>query len=375
MTNPVVRLGAQHKQDNAWTLVRIATNVNLSPAEAAQHQPVLKTADINKDGFQDVVTGRAFYLNPGTTYTSAWKRILPHPDAHHLQPVTVDFDGNPDLLGQIGDTLYWFESLDPEGIRWTHQRIYAPADTLRRYHVLASEANHPLEQHPIFIGNSAGILSIDIPKTPESTQWHTEQLSNTPLNGLQMCDINNDTFLDLVGFVSNPDGSSTLQWLENPQEANTLWKVRSIARTKRPLQTFVLLNIHPHSKYAVVYTERAALNAEKISLNWLRPKRSINRPRWRRSQTLSRDTTRLLPAACMLSSGEAFYSVENDTYTAWSLNGRIWDRLPFDPAPSFTDLRVLLRVDIDNDGDRDILGIASPDTGVLLLWINPSSTR
>ena len=83
----------------------------------------IDAADINRDGYKDIVCGKYFYLNPGGQMTDAWKRTEFRfaYDGYHF--VDVDGDHLADIIAQDLPNVVWLEADDFNGSSWSARKI------------------------------------------------------------------------------------------------------------------------------------------------------------------------------------------------------------------------------------------------------------
>jgi hypothetical protein len=74
--------------------------------------------DVNRDGYQDIVSGRYFYRNPGGDLSRSWERIDLGFNVDGMIFVDVDGDVYADIIAQALPDVLWLESDDLVGNAW-----------------------------------------------------------------------------------------------------------------------------------------------------------------------------------------------------------------------------------------------------------------
>ena len=83
----------------------------------------LDAADINNDGYLDIISGRYFYRNPGGNMTAKWERIDLGINVDGMLFVDVDGDELGDIIATALPDVYWFEAQDKQGSSWKGIKI------------------------------------------------------------------------------------------------------------------------------------------------------------------------------------------------------------------------------------------------------------
>ncbi len=129
--------------------------------------------DINGDNYMDIVAGRYFYKNPGKNMTGAWARTDFGVNADGCLVVDVDLDKNVDVIAMAYPNVYWLEAMDNEGEKWTAKIIGSVPKTDhvngQGFRVITLKG---LVNPTIFLSGEGGIYAAHVPKKPnETTDW------------------------------------------------------------------------------------------------------------------------------------------------------------------------------------------------------------
>ena len=83
----------------------------------------LAMADVNGDGYKDIVAGRYFYRNPGGDMTGTWQRVTFEINVDGMLFVNVDGDSLADVIAEALPDVYWLEAQDKQGSSWKATKI------------------------------------------------------------------------------------------------------------------------------------------------------------------------------------------------------------------------------------------------------------
>lgn len=165
----------------------------------------IASADIDGDGRKDIVTGGWWYKNPGTP-DGAWKRNTIGSPLNNMAAVyDFDGDGRADVLGTEGQgsrsnsDFVWARN-DGSG-RFTILKNIAPAegDFLQGVAVARFSNLGPLEVALSWHAAGYGVQMLTIPSRPERDMWSWRKLSRTSQDEqLSVGDIDRDGTLDLL---------------------------------------------------------------------------------------------------------------------------------------------------------------------------------
>jgi hypothetical protein len=153
--------------------------------------------DANHDEFTDVVAGSFLYSNPGGNLERGWKRtrIVDGMDIYFA--TDVDGDNDCDLIGIMGDTVYWIEANDEKATSWkTH-----PVGKVAKGRTQGSfKANLVPGQKPqLVFTRGKNLYVLDIPSDPAREAWPLHRISTEiEEEGLAVGDIYGDGNIDIA---------------------------------------------------------------------------------------------------------------------------------------------------------------------------------
>jgi hypothetical protein len=104
---------AQELPADQWTYIEIySSRERITPPEGPEwlRSFGVNALDINRDGYQDIVCGKYFYLNPGAEMTDTWKRTAFQfaYDGYYFGDLDVVFGGDSQ-----SNQVWWWENPDP----------------------------------------------------------------------------------------------------------------------------------------------------------------------------------------------------------------------------------------------------------------------
>ena len=244
----------------------------------------IQFADIDRDGKQDIVTGGWWYRNPGDVAQN-WTRNTIGSGLNNMAAVhDIDGDGDMDVLGTQGqgsdtnDTFVWADNNGSGQFTIRANIANGDGDFLQGIAIDSFSPGGPQEIALSWHQGGKGIQTLTIPNSPASQTWAWQQISSTSQDEqLSSGDIDRDGDIDLLlgtrwlrndggswsvhtvnGTGGNPDRnrladingdgrmdavvgfeaisvSGKLAWYENPSNATNNWSERIIANVIGPM--------------------------------------------------------------------------------------------------------------------------------------------
>jgi hypothetical protein len=355
----------------------------------------LAFGDFTQDGYVDIVAGKWFYRNPGGDMTGKWQRVAV--DEHVDALVTVDVDGDAfgDFVGLACDEQYWYEAKDTQGNEWSKVRIGSlPICD----HKLSTQYYRTGQIVPG--GRPEIVLSqyyLQIPAEPQSGNWPAVRYT-TEGQGYAIGDVDGDGRLDIAGSyeiegqdkVPGASGitwwCSRMCWWKNPGDGSGPWK-RFDLGTSTNADRYELADLNGDGRLDLVTSEeRYPGHVANASCYWFEQP-ADPKGEWPRHLVVTQWSMNNLDVADMDRDGDVDIVTCEHSMPSGKAPAPGHERLQVwvnDGKGNFTE-RVIDRdkeshlgaraVDLDRDGDLDIVSIAWRDYQYLHVWRNDAAGK
>lgn len=340
----------------------------------------LDFGDVDKDGYLDVISGRYIYKNPAGAMETEWERIVLDDNVDAIFFIDVDGDVYADIIAQALPHIYWYEAIDEAGTKYVRREI---ANIPATGHVnsqgfeKAQIINGGKEE--LLIASNGSIYCIEIPDQPDSgIYWPTHLIAdNTSDEGIGFGDINKDGWVDIV-CGRRPQGEDEpliLVWYEHPGTLEQTWKSYEIAPTEHPIDRVCLGDLTNDGNLEIVITEERYPGEEPDAwLLWF--SQNETQEGWIQHKIVQQYSMNNLDLADMDNDGDLDiitneHKGERLETQLWKNNGKGEFIKEVVDAGKENHLGTQV-VDIDNDGDLDIIGSAWDHYKWMHLWRNDS---
>lgn len=371
--NPPVRLFINHLDGRVgidhWTYIQVSD----------QHSQTfgLTFGDVNQDKALDILSGGFWYRNPGGDMLSPWQQFRLPDGMHAILSVDVDGDEHLDIIaqkdeGEIG--LYWLENSDPQANTWETTRI---GSVEQASHNLGAQGYRLAQivtggQPEILTASGNGIYYFQIPDQPATGNWPRVHINSHPSDeGFAAGDIDRDGQVDIAGTTGD---SKQVEWYRNPGDGSSEWKaypVGDFSEAVYPDRT-EMADLNGDGHLDVIVTEENGQDSGAHTVWWEAPPDPAQEA-WTKHTLTIQATTNSLDMADIDQDGDSDLILGEHR---GSKKLAIWEN---DGLGNFTEKVIASgyeshlggrTVDLDGDGDLDIVSIAWDDSNLIHLFRN-----
>jgi hypothetical protein len=356
---------------NQWQYI----SVDATRAKMATGYPAFGLAfgDIDRDGPVDIVSGKYFHRNPGGDLTGTWTRTTFPVDADAMLVTDVDGDGQLDVIAQALPNVYWFKP-NADGSQWTARTVASLVPTehvnsqgYRLARIVAGSA-----RPEIVFTTGDGVWYLRIPDGPTTGTWPSVKIaSGTTEDVLAVGDINGDGLDDVV--ASDLANGRTIYWYQNPGNGAGNWTRRTVGDVTDWADRAELVDLNGDGRKDIVVSVENGATSGAVTY-WFQAPQDATTQTWTRRTIATQGSTNSMSAADLDKDGTA--EVVTGEHKG-QLRVRIWKTT--DKGLTWSETLVdtgkeshlgTRLVDLDNDGDLDIVSIAYDAFHNLHLWIN-----
>lgn len=228
-------LYGQNKDLNKWTYIQIDENrTKFGDYGTPDWLRYLgqDMADLNLDGYPDILAGRYIYLNPGKNMTARWKRIDLGMNIDGMLVTDIDGDEFPDIIGEVLPDIFWLEANDHSALSWVSKIVGKVPQTSHRngqgYKVSDIIKGGKDE---IILSGDGGVYICEIPVYPTTEHWVFNLVAESKSEeGIGLGDLDSDGDIDLcIGVVPDGDEEPTnVFWFSNPGTLARIWDAQKV---------------------------------------------------------------------------------------------------------------------------------------------------
>jgi FG-GAP-like repeat len=374
--NPPVRL---------W-INRLDPSASIRPLDRWTHSQVtaahvrafgLAFADVDGDGRTDIVSGPFWYRQPAVTWDEEWSQTPLALGVDAIAALDLDGEGRPEIIAQSGGgptlELVWLEATDDVA---QHFRAHPIGEVPAASHELGAQG-HALAQiraggrPELAVSSGAGVFAFEIPTTPAAGPWPRTRIAAAPSDeGMAFGDIDGDGLVDLAATTGE---AKEVAWWRNPGDGNPDWERRAIAAVPEMVypDRVAVADLDGDGRLDVVVTEENGAG-EGARASWWRNS-GTEAPVWKRHEITARGSLNSLSAADMNADGRPDLVMAEHRgalrLSIWTNlgAGRFVEHLVSEGVESHLGTR---SVDLDGDGDLDIVSIAWDEPSGIHVWRN-----
>ncbi|MEM7379603.1 MAG: VCBS repeat-containing protein [Bacteroidota bacterium] len=340
----------------------------------------LDADDIDRDGDIDILSGRYLYHNPGDTMESPWERTVLDDNVDGILCFDVDGDPYADLIAMALPDLFWYEALNTEATAFSRKRIGSvPATT----HVNSQgfEKAQFIEGGPMefVIAGNGNIYMVVVADDADEQEWEVKLIcENTSDEGIGVGDVDGDGDLDIAA-GRRPDGEDEpklLYWYENPGNIAEAWKPIYVGESRHPIDRIEIADVNGDGKADVVVTEERYPGLEADANLWWYGQQTLEN--WERNRIATQYSSNNLDITDIDKDGDI------DLLTAEHKGEKLELQLWLNDGSGDFSKQVIDTgkenhlgtqwVDIDLDGDLDIIGAGWDQHRYVHLWRNDKNT-
>ncbi|MDO8544731.1 MAG: VCBS repeat-containing protein [Opitutaceae bacterium] len=259
-----VKVGKARFGLDRWTYIQ-ADNERV-PTSKKKGSFGIGFAYVNGDGKADIASGAHFYRNPGGDMSKApWPRVdLPNSPATG-NPVDAGLLFNVkgagparDIMAEDLPNIVWLHTDDPQGGKWT-ARVVAQMPPPRHGNgrmIKLAKITPGAKRPDILLTGGGGTYLLQVPEQPEAGNWPITKITHTDADeqkAIGLGDIDGDGHVDLVLAVGIrlPD----IEWWGNPGDGSANWKKHPLGKTINMAKMIEMADVNGDGRLDVVATD------------------------------------------------------------------------------------------------------------------------
>lgn len=375
-------LSAQTFDQDNWTYVPIDSN---KQKWGDWNEPQwlryfgLDAGDVDRDGYLDVISGRYVYHHPGDDMTKPWRRTTLDDNVDGIFYTNVDDDDWADIIAMALPNIYWYEAMDQQGTTYRRTLISSVPATSHVNSQGFEQADVIAGGKPeLLIAGNGNVYCISIPQRIEAGKpWPTQLIAaNTSDEGIGFGDIDGDGDIDL-SCGRRPPGESEptiLVWFENPGQVDQPWTDYVVGHTDHPIDRIEIADLNGDGQVEIAMAEERYPGLEPDgSLCWFAVQKD-RKQEWKKHRIATQFSSNNLDLGDV--DGDGDIDLLTGEHKGPTLELQIWEN---DGQANFTKHVIdtgkenhlgTQWVDLDADGDLDIIGAAWDNYSWQHVWIN-----
>ncbi len=343
----------------------------------------LATGDINNDGYLDIVSGRYFYKNPGGKMTAPWKRYDFGINADACLIVDIDGDANLDVLAMAYPNVYWLEAKNTIGNAWESTVIgqLPKTDHVNGQGFKVARLTKSKKGELLFSAET-GLFAVSIPANPKvQANWKFVRIAPSNSDeGIGVGDIDGDGDLD-VALGDSPkkgDVPNILNWFENPGNIDGEWQRHNIGITVNNIDRIEIADFDGDKNMDIAVSEEMYPGLEPLAQLYTFTNPGKSAGSWERKIHVKGYSNNNLDVADLDKDGDI--DIVSSEHKGKEYPTQIFEN---DGKGNFNLLNLdkgkeshlgNKLVDLDHDGDLDMISVAWDNHKFLHIWRNDAIT-
>lgn len=333
----------------------------------------LDFADLDGDGRLDIVSGPFWYRQPKALWTGTWRQVHLGPGLDAVTTPDLDGDGRAEVIAQRGtedgiEVVLLFPGPEAEEFR---ARVIGEVPAAS--HALGSQGHAVAQIFPgsvpqVVLSSGGGVFYLDPEGDLFTTPWRRGRITAEASDeGLTMADMDGDGRFDLV---ASTGAAKEVAWWRNPGTGSADWARHTIGSLPDIVfpDRVVAADFDGDGRMDVAVTEENGREEGAEAYLW----RHSPDGSWAREWITSRGSLNSLSAADMDRDGDPDLLMAEHRgakrLSIWNnLGGRFLEQMVGRVHESHLGARP---VDLDGDGDLDIVSIAWDDPETIHVWRN-----